>query len=234
MFFDYRKRESTTLEIHIDGTIIKSKKNTKFLGVILDNKLQWKDHYEQLKTKINRNYSLLCKSKNLLNVHGMKVLYYAQIYSHLSYCIVLWGSMLSVEVRRKLRALQNKCVKLLNLNKTTNYSYKKYGILTLEHIIDLEQKKLGYKLNHGDLPQNLEKLLLTNSLGAPLNKQHCYNTRKKQLPNLPQHKSKIYNDSFLLQGLKKYNSLDAEVKKCKTLDSFSRLVKKKAIMSYNV
>ena len=102
LLFDYRKRESTALEIHIDGTIIKSKKKTKFLGVILDNKLQWKDHYEQLKTKINRNYSLLCKSKNLLNVHGMKVLYYAQIYSHLSYCIVLWGSMLSVELRRKL------------------------------------------------------------------------------------------------------------------------------------
>ena len=89
LFLDYRKRESTMLEIHIDGTIIKSKKNTKFLGVILDNKLLWKDHYEQLKTKINRNYALLCKSKNLLNVHGMKVLYYAQIYSHLSYCIVL-------------------------------------------------------------------------------------------------------------------------------------------------
>ena len=90
LLFDYRKRASPELEIHIDGTVIKSKQNTKFLGVILDNKLQWKDHYEQLKTKINRNYSLLCKSKSLLNVHGMKVLHYAQIYSHLSYCIVLW------------------------------------------------------------------------------------------------------------------------------------------------
>ena len=200
----------------------------------MDNKLQWKDHYEQLKAKINRSYSLLCKSKNLLNVHGMKVLYYTQIYSHRSYCIVLWGSMLSIELRRKLRTLQNKCVKLLNLNKSTNYSYKKYGILTLEHIIDLEQKKLGYKLNHSDLPQNLEKLLLTNSLGAPLNKQHCYNTRKKSLSNFPQHKSKIYNDSFLHQCLKKYNSLDAEIKKCGTLDSFSRLIKKEVIMSYNI
>ena len=122
--------------------------------------------------------------------NGMKVLYYVQIYSHLRYCTVLWGSMLSVELRQKLRALQKKCVKLLNLNKKTDYSYKKYGILTLEHIIDLEQKKLGYKLNHGDLPLKLEKLMLTNSLGTPLKKQHCYNTQKKQLPNLPQHKSK--------------------------------------------
>ena len=76
--------------------------------------------------------------------------------------------------------------------------------------------------------------MLTNSLGAPLKKQHCYNTWKKQLLNLPQHKSKTYNDSFLRQSLKKYNSLDTVLKKCKTLDSFSRLVKKKAIMSYNI
>ena len=98
LLFDYRKKQSTTIEIHIAGKIIKSVKNTKFL----DNKLLWKDHYEQLKSKINRNYALLCKSKKFLNVHGMKILYYAQIYSHLSYCIVLWGNMLSVELRRKL------------------------------------------------------------------------------------------------------------------------------------
>ena len=127
LFFDYWKRESTTLEIHIDGTTIKSVKNTKFLGIILDHKLLWKDHYEQLKTKINQNYALLCKSKKIFNVHGMKVLYYAQIYSHLSYCIVLWGNMLSIELRRKLRALQNICVKLLNLNKTTVSPTKSTG-----------------------------------------------------------------------------------------------------------
>ena len=162
------------------------------------------------------------------------MLYYAQIYSHLSYCIALWGSMLSVELGRKLRILQNKCVKLINLNKTTDYSYKNYGILKLEHVIDLEQKKLGYKLNHGELPTNLEKLILTNSLGAPLKKQHCYNTRDKQLPNLPQHTSKMYSDSFLLQSLKNYNSLDPTFRTCKTLNAFARMVKKKAIMSYNV
>ena len=177
--FDHRKMKCIMLEIHIDSKTIKSINSTKFLGVILDEKLLWKNHYDQLKSKINRNYALLCRSKKFLNVHGMKVLYYAQIYSHLSYCIVLWGNMLSVELRRKLRVLQNKCVKLLNLNKTTDYSYKKYGILKLENMIDLEQKKLGYKLNHGDLPSNLEKLMLTDRTGVPLKKQHHYNTRKK-------------------------------------------------------
>ena len=98
---------------------------------------------------------------------------------------------------------------------------------------DLEQKKLGYKLNHSDLPSNLEKLLLMNSLGGPLNKQHCYNTREKKLPNLPQHTSKMYNENFLLQSLKYYNSLESTIKNCQTVDSFTRKIKDEAIMSYN-
>ena len=99
LLFDHRKKERTELEIHIDDKTVNS---TKFLGVILDDKLSWKNHYDQLKSKINRNYALLCRSKKFLYVHGMKVPNYAQIYSHLSYCIVLWGNMLSVELRRKL------------------------------------------------------------------------------------------------------------------------------------
>ena len=162
------------------------------------------------------------------------MLYYAQIYSHLSYCIVLWGSMLPVALKKKLQTLQNKCVKLININKLSDYSYKKHHILKLDHVIDLEQKKLGYKLNHGELPVNLEKLILTDSLGATLKKHHGYNTRGKQLPNLPIHVNKIYNDSFLLQSLKKYNALDPILKTCKTLHAFVGNVKKIAIMSYNV
>ena len=129
------KKQNNVLEIHIADKTLKSVKNTKFLGVMLDNKLIWKEHFDQVKSKINQNYVLLCKSKKLLNLHGIKMLYYAQIYSHLSYCVVLWGSMLSVEFQHKLQALQNKCVKLLDLTKTTDYSHKKHKILKLDQLI---------------------------------------------------------------------------------------------------
>ena len=94
------------------------------------------------------------------------MLYYALIYSHLSYCIVLLGSMLSSELTPKLCTLQNKCVILVDLSKTTNHTYKQHRILKLADIIDLEQKKLGHKLVHGELPGNLEKLMMTDSTVA--------------------------------------------------------------------
>ena len=73
-----------------------------------------------------------------------------------------------------------------------------------------------------------------NSLGNSLSKQHRYNTRDKMLPNLPKHTSKMYNDSFLLQSLKNYNSLESTIKNCQTIDSFTSKIKDAAIMSYNV
>ena len=186
LLFDYRKKQNNVLELNVSGNIIKSVKCTKFLGVILDNNLSWDNHFDQLRSKINQNYALLCRSKKLLNVHGMKILYYALIYSHLSYCIVLWGSMLSAESTRKLCTLQNKCVKLVDLSKTINQIYKQYRILKIADIIDLEQKKLGHKLIHGELPKNLEKLMMTNSTGCPLKKQNATEKTTKSTKTLQQ------------------------------------------------
>ena len=162
------------------------------------------------------------------------MLYYAQIYSHLSYCIVLWGSMLTTEYKHKLQVLQNKCVKLLDISKATDEIYRKHKILKLEQLVDLEQKKLGYKLNRNLLPPNLAKLMMMNCKGTSPKKDHSYNTRHKKDPNLPAHCSKMYNDSFLVQSLKNYNNIDQLAKGCMTLRKFALLIKEAAIMSYNV
>ena len=85
-----------------------------------------------------------------------------QFYSHLSYCIVLWGSMLTNEHLQKLKVLQNNCVRLLDISNVVDEIFKKHKILKLDQSVDLEQTKLGYKLNHNLLPPNLAKLMLSD------------------------------------------------------------------------
>ena len=97
----------------VNGTILTPIKSTKFLGVILDDKLTWKEHVEQLKVKLKRSLGMIHRGKNLLNCHGLKMLYYAQFYSHLSYCIVIWGSMITFEKNKKLKTMQNNCGKTI-------------------------------------------------------------------------------------------------------------------------
>ena len=176
---------------------------------------------------------MIHRGKNLLNCHGLKMLYYAQFYSHLSYCIVIWGSMITAENKQKLKIMQNNCVKLLDLSKQLDEIYRIHKILKVDELVNLEQKKLGYKLNNNLLLLNLAKVWLTDRIGKTLKKQHKYSTRQKDHPNLPSHCSKLYNDSFLVQSIKNYNSLNLDTKNLKTLHKFTSTVKESAIMSYN-
>ena len=116
-----------------------------------------------------------------------------------------------------LKIMQNNCVKLLDLSKCLDEIYRKHKILKVDELVDMEQKKLGYKLSNDLLPLNLAKVLLTDRIGKTLKKQHKYSTRQKDYPNLPSHCSRLYNDSFLVQSIKNYNNLNLDTKKSQNI-----------------
>ena len=109
----------------------------KFLGLWIDEKLNWTEHVRRLLLKINSRKSMLCKGKNFLTVHAKKTLYYAQIQSNLTYGLLIWGNMISSADRVKLETLQNKCVKLIDQRKSVTEIYQQHKILTLTELIEL-------------------------------------------------------------------------------------------------
>ena len=103
--------------------------NTKFLGIWIDQKLCWKSHISKLISKINSNMNLLKLKKNFLNIHIKKMIYFAQIQSHLTYGLCIWGNMIPDGVVNKLQKFQNKCISLINGKIATPDNYKSLGIL---------------------------------------------------------------------------------------------------------
>ena len=98
------------LSMHLNKVPIPVVKVTKFLGIWLDEELNWKTHVDRLKTVINTKIGMLRRGKYLLTTHARKILYYAQIHSHLQYGLINWGNMLSRQQLNQLQKLQNKCV----------------------------------------------------------------------------------------------------------------------------
>ena len=47
-------------------------KNTKFLGVIIDNKLRWSDHINYIKNKISKSIGIINNTRNFLNKNTLR------------------------------------------------------------------------------------------------------------------------------------------------------------------
>ena len=185
----------------------------KFLGLWIDENLNWKEHVRRLLLKINSKKAMLCKGKNLLTTHAKKILYFAQIQSNLTYGLLIWGNMISSADKHKLEALQNKCVKLIDQNKTTTEIYNTYKILMLTELVELENYKTWYKHHNNLLPTKFSKIMSEDHKGGKLLKSHTYSTRRKNELNLPLATHTNYYSSFLVTGLSEYTSLPIDLKK---------------------
>ena len=177
--------------------------HTKFLGLRLDKILNWTYQFNHVTLKLKRNMTMLRRSVKLMTSHAKKTLYYGHIYSHLSYCISTWGPMLQQNQIKKLQKLQNKCINLIDLRKADlNKKFKMNKILRVEEIIELELAKIGFRLINKQLPKKILDTLSTDHNEKNLQKIHLYNTRQKNLQNLPKVKNSKYLSSFLCKSIK--------------------------------
>ena len=87
--------EDTKYNIVIEGNTIPQVRATKFLGITVDDELNWKSHINNLHSKLQANKRMLMLPWNLISKDNMRLLYYAHVYSHLTYSLTSWGSMIS-------------------------------------------------------------------------------------------------------------------------------------------
>ena len=53
------KEKPNTSSLNIDGNIIQERTETKFLGVILDNKFNWHAHVKHISSKISKSVAII-------------------------------------------------------------------------------------------------------------------------------------------------------------------------------
>ena len=88
IFSNLSKRD---INFEINGTKIERKREERFLGVIIDEKLAWTAHKLALTRKLSANCGVLFRARHILNKDTLKTLYYSFIQSHLIYCCNVWG-----------------------------------------------------------------------------------------------------------------------------------------------
>ena len=64
LLFKHGNSQFEINKIKFDGMVIPRHKSTKFLGIHIDDKLSWKEHFNNLMLKLKRNIQLLSTIKN--------------------------------------------------------------------------------------------------------------------------------------------------------------------------
>ena len=100
------------VSVVIDNHPINEVHHTKFLGVIIDNKLKWKEHIDYISKKIAKGIGVIVKARKVFDKVTLLSLYNSLILPYLSYCIHIWGNAYQTHLQ-KLHVLQNKIIRII-------------------------------------------------------------------------------------------------------------------------
>ena len=93
-------------KLTISNHVIERQEFIKFLGVLLDENLNWKEHIKYTENKIAKNLGLLYKARPFLERNALLALYYSYIQTYINYANIAWGSTCRTNLK-KLTANKN-------------------------------------------------------------------------------------------------------------------------------
>ena len=100
------------LNISCKNGIIKSVQSSKYLGVIINNKLNFKEHIQKLEVIVLRSVGILSKLKFYLPEYAWLKLYHSLVHSHLFYGLAIWSNTYP-SYPSKLSKIQNKATRII-------------------------------------------------------------------------------------------------------------------------
>ena len=213
IFTSSKHLAKTKNNVVIKNIIISQVTTTKFLGVILDDKLTWKPHIASVKGKLSKCIGILTKVRNVLNKKGMILLYYSFLYPYLSFCIEVWGKSCPTYLS-SLFIVQKRAVRLISFSPYLSHTdpiFKSLQILKLNDIYKYSVALFMYKFVMGYLP-----LIYNNMFNFNL-EFHNYNTRQSKQLHVSRGRLNIrrrtigYNGVFIWNELMKFISINCSL-----------------------
>ena len=184
----------------------------------IDEKLNWQEHINVCKSKLSSSLYAINKIKSVVDIECLKTVYYALIYPHLTYGLILWGSTYDVYIN-KVIVMQKRIVRsMVNANQYqhTLPIFEQLNLLELRDIYRMEIGKFMYKYINGDLPDPLSNIYLKTNVF------HTHDTRQYDHIRPVISRLNTSLQSLLYKGPVIWNSLSNEIKQAKSsLNAFS-------------
>ena len=98
--------------ITIGNNNIKRVYKTKSLGVIIDDKLNWKDNVHSIRRKISKGIGIIRFCKSFVSQDVLTMIYNGLILPHFDYCSLVWSNC-SETLKLNQQKLQNRAARVI-------------------------------------------------------------------------------------------------------------------------
>ena len=112
IFKHKKKKLECPVRIKLSRKILYPSNSVKYLGVKIDENLDWENHINDIATKLNRANALLFEIRNYVNFNTLKSIYFAILHSHINYANLISGQDLNSAFR--IFTLQKKAIRIIN------------------------------------------------------------------------------------------------------------------------
>ena len=221
VFKPRQKRVNLDFSVTINNNPLKRVNEVVFLGVVIDEHVNWKPHIANVASKISRAVGIMFKSRFFLSKSSLCTLYFSLVYPYLHYCIISWGSTYPTNLNR-LFLLQKRAVRIItkaSFDAHTDPIFKELNLLKLHQIYSFQLGTFMFLYKKNSLPQSFTTFF------PVVNQIHNYNTRTAASFYIPSCRTKIRQFSIKYQGPTFFNKLNSDICESSSLSRFKSKLK---------
>ena len=143
-------------DVYMNNLKIESVSSIRFLGLIIDNKLKFDEHIQNILQKTSKNIGVLYKLRQFVHLNSLIMIYRSLVECYFNYCILVYGNAFP-SYTCHIEIAQKKCMRIISHSPPFSHSNPIFFYLKILKFKDIYRFNLGIYMhkNRDKFIQNL-------------------------------------------------------------------------------
>ena len=219
VIFSRKKKKVKHPDIFFNNSSVVQSQSQKNLGMFLDTKLDFSEHFRNMLNKVNKTIGLLRKLRYSLPRSALITIYKSFIRRHIDYGDIVYDQAYNESFHQKLESIHyNASLAITGAIRGSSRDklYQELGLESLKNRRWYRKLTTFYKILTDKSPSYLFNLI-------PINNSH-YTTRFAD--NIPPFKTKhdFFKNTFFPSAIKEWNILEASIRNAESTAVFKKKI----------